>query len=105
MKVLEESEASEYAEFMDNVACTVFRESMKGVVALDDSGVDPRKHSIDIGTAMGQVVLDDIIEFTKDMDKDTLVKWFAEITIASVVGTMVAHPQYKMKIMAKIGLE
>ncbi len=104
MKVLEEKDSQIYSDFMDDTACTIFKESMKSVVTLNKNGTDPLNLVDEIAVAMGQVVLDDIIERTKNMDRDTLIKWFAEVCIADLTATMVNHSEYQLKIMLKASI-
>lgn len=104
MKVLSEGEAKIYSETMDLIACSVFLESMKKVAELNDNNQNPLEFQKEIGIAMGQVVLDQVIDITEDMPKEALVRWFTEVAIAHLVGSMERHPSYKEHIMKKIGL-
>lgn len=104
MKVLDQEKEEWYSDNMDRIAKTVFKESFKSVMLFNDNDVDPTKHSQDIGIAMGQVVLDEVIEISKDMSREELLKWTAELAISSVVNTMNNHPMYKLRIMHELGL-
>jgi hypothetical protein len=104
MKVLEKSQEQEYNNFMETIAILVMKQSFKHVKQFSDQNVDPRLNSEEIGQAMGQVVLDHIIESTKHMSREELLKWFSEIAISSVVAQMTAHPDYKGKILILSGI-
>lgn len=104
MKVLDKEEETEYSTFMENVCTTVLKESFLSIKEMHEHNVDARLNSEEIGMAMGQICLDQIIDMTKEMDRDRLVRYLAEIAIASAVNTMQSHPVYKMKLIQQLGL-
>lgn len=93
-----------YADFLDKIANSVFRESMKEIVNLQNNQVDPTKNSQEIALAMGQVLLDEIIDHTKDMDRNELIKLLAEVSISYATSIMQANPNYKLSIAIRNGL-
>jgi hypothetical protein len=106
LRVLNDTEQEAYRVFMDAVACSVFKESMGGVVDIleHNPAAKPADCSEAIGSAMGQVLLDQIIDSTKYMDREAMIRWFAETAIGLAVVNMVKHPEYKQLIMHKLGL-
>src|SRR6478609_9722594 len=105
MKVLDKGEEASYNIFMDSIACCVFKESLKGIKECNDNNIDPTKTSIEIGMSVGQIALDKVIELTKDMDRDTLLKWFTEIAVVNVVSRMHESPTYRLKIGILSGIK
>jgi hypothetical protein len=48
---------------------------------------------------IGQAVLDEVIELTKHMDRDMLLKYIVETAVGHSVQTMEKHPEYKMRVL------
>lgn len=103
-KILSGEEDAIYRKTMDVIACDVFYESLKAVSELHEAHLNPLESHKEIGMAMGQKVLDDIINVTEDMPKEALVRWFAEVAINHVVMGMDHHPAYKEYIIKQLGL-
>ena len=104
MKVLNSEEEDEYALLMDKIATVVFVESVKHVQELNESKVDPLKSVEEISMAVGQVVLDKIIDVTKDMSREKILRIFSEVAITYSINVMQKHPEYKMRIAFLNGL-
>jgi len=104
MKILDPEEEEEYALFMDKIATAIYLESYKHIKELHERHVDPLINTEEIGMATGQVVLDKVIEMTKDMPKEKLLRIFTEVAISHSVNTMQRHPEYKMRIAFLNGL-
>ncbi len=104
MKILEKGEESKFTDFMNEICTAVFMESYKSVEELKATDLNPMDNTEEIGASMGQIVLDKMIEMTKHMSRDELMKWFAEIAIMHATSFMQRHPEYKMLIAMQNGL-
>ncbi len=105
MTILEKEEEKEYAEFMDTIATAVFTESVQNVMELNKTNQTVENNVNEIGMAMGQVVLDKVIELTKDMDKIKMLRIFSEMAVGYSVNMMQKHPEYKMRIAILNGIK
>jgi hypothetical protein len=104
MKILDKEKEPEYCDFMDKIAITICKESFKGIRDMHDQNVNPTINSEELAMAMGQVVLDQVIEQTKDMSREDLLKIFSEVSIAHVVSAMQDNQGYKLKILLLSGV-
>jgi hypothetical protein len=95
----EQEDLSLYDDFSTKVAVAAFKCTTDKIVELSDANVSVKDSTVELGMAGGQVVLDRVIELTKDMDRDTLVKFLAQSTSALVVKNMNQHPHYRMMVM------
>ena len=99
MHVIRKEEEKEYALLMDKIAYCGYLESGKAVSALNKTDFDDLKPIAEaIGMAVGQVVLDKVILLTKDMDRETLVRYFAQTAFSHTVEVMNSCPEYRRKI-------
>lgn len=99
MHVLNADEEGRYGLFMDKISYCSYTESMKAVESLNVTEFDTIKpHSQAIGMAVGQVVLDKVLELTKDMEREQLIRYLTEVTFSHVVGVMNDCPEYRKKI-------
>jgi hypothetical protein len=99
MRILEEHEKSAYSDFMDKIAMIVMSTSVTKVKELENQHIDAINCAEEIGLVIGQAVLDEIIELTKDMSRDLLLKYIAEIAIGHSIQTLEKYPEYKMRIL------
>ena len=98
MKLMNPEEEQEYAEFMDKIATAVFMESYKSIKELSKQNVDATENVEEIGMSVGQIVLDNIIEATKDMPHEKLLRIFTEVSIAYATYMLQRNPGYKLQI-------
>ncbi len=100
MKILDKEDAKEYTEMIDNVAILIFKETCSNLKRLNEQNptFDINKVHEEIGSATGQVVLDEIISLTKDMDKEKLTRFFGEAMMAMLVSVMNANPLFMARI-------
>lgn len=106
MQIIEKNheKEAEYSEFMDSVACSIFSESLKGIQSLSSTGMDDstiRENAGSIGLAVGQIVFDKVIELSKDMSREDLVRYLAQASAAHVVEHMNSIPAYRTKILIR----
>jgi hypothetical protein len=99
MRILEEQEQSTYSSFMDRVAMIVMKTSVSRVTELEKQHINSLDCAEEIGMVIGQAVLDEVIELTKHMDRDMLLKYIVETAIGHSVQTMEKHPEYKMRVL------
>lgn len=105
MTILEKGEETEYANFMDAIATAVFVESVHNVMELNKTNQDACDNIEEISMAMGQVVLDKVIDLTKDMSREKMLRIFTEMAIGYSVNVMQKHPEYKMRIAILNGMK
>jgi hypothetical protein len=100
MHVIDKEEERDYALLMDKVAYCGYLESGKAVknMNLEVAPTDLRELSEAIGMAVGQIVLDKVIELTKNMDRDKLVRYFAQTAFSHTIEVMNGCPEYRKKI-------
>ncbi len=104
MKLLNSEEEDAYAEFMNAVANSVFKESVKYVREFQDSNVDPLVNTEEIGMAVGHATLEVVTNFTKDMSREEILKWFTEVAIVNATNVMQSNPAYKIQLAILNGL-
>jgi hypothetical protein len=99
MHIVSKEEEGQYGLLMDRIAYCGFLESGKAVKDVNKVDFeDLRPLSEAIGMAVGQIVLDKVIDLTKDLDRDTLVRFFAQVAFSHTIEVMNACPEYRMKI-------
>jgi hypothetical protein len=105
MKILDEGkEEDDYIRAMDAVSCTIYKSSLDNSKELYNAqGLNKvSEGSKEIGIAAGQIVLDKIIEITKDMSRDDLVRWLAQSSAHMLVSVMNNNPKYRHRIQSII---
>ena len=96
MKVINKEDIPDYGRLMESVAIVTFTESVKGL--RDQNFADPKGYHEELGMAVGQVALDKVIELTKDMDRDKLLRILAELAISNSVSMMSDDETYNRRI-------
>lgn len=101
MKYLNSEEEKQYCNLADEAAYIILSESCKNMSELNaDKDVDLETVEI-INTAVGEILLDKVIEETKDLSREQLIKFLTLTLESSVMNTMSKHPEYTMKVMMK----
>lgn len=103
MKYLNEKEDKQYSNLADDVAYIIFSESCKSLGdlnLLNSTEIDTKTVEV-INNAVGEIVLDKVIEETKDLTREQLIKFLTLSLESSVMTTMSKHPEYTLKVMMR----
>ena len=77
----------------------MMREGIKNVSALGEDQLEKLKNTYkEIGMASGQVLLDKVIEMTKDMDRDQILRFMSEMAASIAIKRMNTDPEFRMRI-------
>jgi len=100
MLVIRKKDMEKYGDFMDKVSVSMLTHSCESLVelGLDKTPEQLLDNTEAIGKAVGQVVLDDVIEFTKDYTREELVRFLAHNSAQLSMKVMNSDPMYRMKI-------
>jgi hypothetical protein len=100
MHVIRKEEEKDYSLFVDKLAYCTYLHSGKAVkdVAMDVKPEELKGIAEAVGMAVGQVVLDKTIELTNKMDKDTIIRYLAQLAFSHTIEVMNQCPEYRMKI-------
>jgi hypothetical protein len=105
MYSIRQNEQSEYNSLMTIVACTIHKEAEKNLKQMnnptDEMVAEMQK---EIGIAVGQVILDKVIDMTNDMDRDKLIRFLAEATSSVAIRTMNEQSSFidRIRFLCKI---
>lgn len=105
MGQLQDSDDLEYAKYMREVCYAMVKESIKTVKDCNDNQVDLKENIKDIHISVNQVLEDDIIDITKDMSRETIVKILTKVSMAHSVAVMADNPMLKMALVMQIKME
>lgn len=94
LKIIPKEEENEYALFSGKVAYCILINSTNSIQELQKANADVVSNTDQIGSAVGQIVYDKVIELTKDMPREQLVKYLAEAIFDSASGMMTLNPAY-----------
>lgn len=99
MGQLGEHDDEEYSEFMEKVCFAMVKQSVKTVENCNESKVDIKENIKEIHMSVGQSLEDEVIELTKNMSRETIIKLFARVAMAHSVTIMEDNPQIKFKMV------
>jgi len=94
LKIIPKEEEMAYAIFSGRVAYCILSNSSNSIQELHKTNSDVEGNTEEIGLAVGQIVYDKVIELTKDMPREQLVKYLAEAIFDSASGMMTLNPNY-----------
>jgi hypothetical protein len=92
--ITEPKEMFTFSEFMTRVSIAAYKSAAGNITDLMKAKVEPTGSTQEIGLATGQVVHDEVIKLTKDMDKDMVIKILAQLAATQAVQTMVEDKQF-----------
>lgn len=101
LRVIPKEEGDAYYNYCDKVSYCIISNSYS-IVAQFGKGASKAEvvgSTDEIGLAVGQILHDKIIDMTKDMSREELVKYLAESSFHMMTTIMNKHPEYKYKIL------
>ena len=101
MLVLRDEDKEEYEMFMDLTACSVYKNSIAGLSELKKIHTEEEIIANDtdaLGDAVGQIVLDRVIDLTKDMSREQMIRFLAQSSTQYLLVHMRRNEQYLNKI-------
>lgn len=100
--ITETEEIKAYSEFMTKVSISAYRAAEGNVLEMMKANPmsNPGIASHEIGVASGQVVYDRVIELTKDMPREVLVKMLAQLASTTCIDTMLKDEMFRNIISA-----
>lgn len=109
MYAIRKEEELEYNMFLTKIACIIHEESQKNLKDLSNGGELTleriRETYLDVGAAMGQIALDKVIEETKNMPQDKIIRFLTELSCSINIRTMRENPSLVQKIDLMVKLK
>lgn len=101
MKFLNPEEEATYSKLADTVAYVTFTESLKSVQDLPTIEDIDTETTLAVSNAVSEISFDKLLELTKDMSKEQIVKFLTTSISTVVMAAMNQHPEYTLQVMTK----
>lgn len=96
-------EDEKYGEFMEKVCLLNLKHSVK-IIRDVEKEIDVSDNINEIHLSVGQALEDDIIEITKDMSREEIVKMLSRVSMAHSVNLMQSNSLLKIQLLKRSGL-
>lgn len=87
--------------FLNEIMETTFIHTCKSIDELNKNNITPLVPHLEIRTAVEEIVLDKVIELTKDMEQEQILRLLTLTSIANVLSIMNDNPMLIMALKVK----